>query len=235
MNTNPTRHEVEVDRQLAEIWTRENAAYAKLASAKLSIAYKLGIRPHYVTKTRREVSETIDQLLEMAAAKLANASATGWDADETQRAVDRWHAIKAEIAAARAEAQPLEAEFNAKPWSRFFLVTNANGHIHSSMSCSTCNPRTQFGWLPELSGLTEKDAVDAHGPRLCTVCYPTAPVEWTAGTQADDSCPGSGTYDHENFRRTSYTGSGRATCTHCHQPVGITTSGKIRKHAKETT
>lgn len=233
---NTERHEVEVDRQLAEIWTRLNAAYSKLDGAKLSIASKVGIRPHYATRTRREVNETIEQLLELATAKIANPASAAWDVRETERAVDYYTSLKTEITAARIQAEPLEAEYDAKRWSRFFLVTNANGHIHSSMSCSTCNPRTQFAWLPELSGLTEKDAVDAHGPRLCTVCYPSAPVEWTVGTQvADDSCPGSGTYDHENFRRTSYTGSGRATCTHCKQQVGITTSGKIRKHAKEAS
>lgn len=232
---NTERHEVEVDRQLAEIWTRLNTAYGKLASAKLSIASQVGIRPYYATRTRREVNETIEQLLEMAAAKIANPDTAAWSLRETQATVDRWDALKTEIAAARAEAQPLEAEYDAKPWSRFFLVTNANGHIHSSMTCSTCNPRTRFAWLPELSGLTEKDAVDAHGPRLCTVCYPTAPVEWTAGTpKADDSCPGSGTSDYTGWRRTTYTGSGKATCTHCGQTVGVTPSGSIRKHKKET-
>lgn len=67
-------------------------------------------------------------------------------------------------------------------WSRFFIVSD--GHIHSSMNCSTCNngaAPTEFGWLPQLSGLTEAEAVAAHGAILCTICYPTAPVEWTGG------------------------------------------------------
>src|SRR6185369_10664798 len=58
---------------------------------------------------------------------------------------------------------------------------SAGGHIHSSMRCSTCRFDTEFGWLPTLSGLTEAEAVAAHGAILCTVCYPTAPVEWTGG------------------------------------------------------
>lgn len=66
-------------------------------------------------------------------------------------------------------------------WSRFFLVLNTNGHIHSSTSCSTCRYDTNFAWLPELSGLTEAEAVDGHGPILCSVCFPSAPVEWTNG------------------------------------------------------
>lgn len=66
-------------------------------------------------------------------------------------------------------------------WPRFFLVRNDGGHIHSSTRCSTCRWSTQFAWLPALSGDTEADAVAAHGAILCTVCYPSAPVEHTGG------------------------------------------------------
>lgn len=66
-------------------------------------------------------------------------------------------------------------------WSRFFLVNNVGGHIHSSTGCSTCRYDTSFSWLPELSGLTEADAVEAYGSILCSVCFPSAPVEWTNG------------------------------------------------------
>ena len=66
-------------------------------------------------------------------------------------------------------------------WVRFWLVLNTNGHIHRGTNCSTCFPTTEFDLLPELSGLTEAEAVDAHGAILCTVCFPTAPVEWTNG------------------------------------------------------
>lgn len=92
------------------------------------------------------------------------------------------------------ETHPYEAEFRSRPWTRFFLVTNNGGHIHSSMHCSTCYPTTRFAWLPSLSGQTEAEAVAEHGAILCTVCYPTAPVEWT--DRHDDSvCPGTGTWD----------------------------------------
>jgi hypothetical protein len=52
---------------------------------------------------------------------------------------------------------------------------------HSTTSCSTCRFDTVFAWLPELSGLSEADAVEAYGSILCTVCFPSAPVEWTGG------------------------------------------------------
>jgi hypothetical protein len=66
-------------------------------------------------------------------------------------------------------------------WSRFFLVTSSSGHIHSSMHCSTCRPTTTFGWMPQLSGKTEAEAVETCGPTLCSVCFPEAPLDWQSG------------------------------------------------------
>ena len=81
---------------------------------------------------------------------------------------------RAEQAAILAEIAPLDAIFRAERWSRFFVVQA--GHVHSSMACATCYPTTVFGWLPELSGDTEAVAVEAWGERMCTVCFPSAPV-----------------------------------------------------------
>jgi hypothetical protein len=90
------------------------------------------------------------------------------------------------IDALAAEVAPLNAIYAEYRWSRFFLVTNANGHIHSSTCCGTCFPSTQFNWLTDLSGLTEAEAVDQYGEILCSVCFPSAPVEWTSGTSNAD-------------------------------------------------
>ena len=88
-----------------------------------------------------------------------------------------------EAVTARDEAFRAFSEASAKyeGWSRFFIVKNAGGHIHWTMSCSTCYPTTDFGWLPNLSGLTEADAVEEWGGILCSVCFPSAPVEHTDG------------------------------------------------------
>lgn len=111
-------------------------------------------------------------------------------------------------------------------WSRFFIV--AGGHIHSSTHCHTLKITTRLGWLPELSGETEKDAVDAHGALLCTVCFPSAPVEWTIGAKpADDECEG-GRPEDADFRRRSVYG----TCPSCGEWVSVTRTGKARKHKK---
>lgn len=73
------------------------------------------------------------------------------------------------------EAEPYNAEYNARRWTRVFLVTG--GHAHRSMACHTCYSTTRFCWLPEWSGKTEADIVDAAGDRACTACYPSAPVD----------------------------------------------------------
>ncbi|MFH8483013.1 DUF6011 domain-containing protein [Streptomyces sp. NPDC018055] len=119
-------------------------------------------------------------------------------------------------------------------WSRFYLVKNVDGHIHKATSpneCHTLRWDTSMGWLPDLSGLTEKDAVKAHGPILCTVCFPSAPLEWTVGKPKDDGrCDGSGQYvtlDASMARRLSPW----ATCPVCGEKgVSVTSTWKLRKH-----
>lgn len=117
-------------------------------------------------------------------------------------------------------------------WSRFFLVRG--GHIHSSMACSTCNnghEPTEFGWLPELSGLTEAEAVKAHGAILCTVCFPSAPVEWTNGRELEEAakkaarCAGSGQYVKTESWQDRY-----AKCPECGTTQSRTSTGRLRAH-----
>lgn len=103
-----------------------------------------------------------------------------------QRDDARIEGLRAEASALTAQARPYEAQFAARRWSRFFIVRNNGGHIHSSMDCPTCYPTTQFGWLPQLSGLSEADAVADQGEILCSICFPSAPVAWTSGTSRAD-------------------------------------------------
>ena len=86
--------------------------------------------------------------------------------DEAQTAMD----------AARALYELADSRYRG--WSRFFMVPG--GHIHASLSCKTCNKvgqSTAFTWLSHLSGLTEAEAVAEYGPVLCTVCFPSAPLD----------------------------------------------------------
>lgn len=157
-----------------------------------------------------------------------------WKQENLDALFEKREVLKAQAREIRAEERPYQAEYRSRPWSRFFLVRNNGGHIHSSMDCSTCFPTTQFGWLPELSGLSEPDAVASQGAILCTVCYPTAPVEWT--DRRDDSvCAGSGTWDYPSeTARKGYAFGNYGVCTHCGQNVTLNKgTNKMRKHKKE--
>lgn len=150
--------------------------------------------------------------------------------DERLAAVRAMYAEK--VTPLRAVAAELDRELYTG-WQRFFLVK----HIHSSTECSSFRPSTEVGWLPKLSGLTEAEAVAAHGSILCTKCFPSAPVEWTDGRGATDdgTCPGSGQlFDPEqpNTARLYY--GATATCPVCEQLVGLKSRGSsaVRKHAR---
>lgn len=79
----------------------------------------------------------------------------------------------------RTESKTLNDEYVRRGgWTRALLVTNGNGHVHSSMSCSTCDrggQSTQFQWLVEFSDHDESEVVAAAGWRACTGLLPVGP------------------------------------------------------------
>ena len=97
-----------------------------------------------------------------------------------ERYVDRYKAAGLALTDANLAVEEVEEEYRSRPWSRFWLVTTSNGHIHRWTHCGTCNRRgrpTGFALVPYLSGQTAADAVADLGPALCSVCFPEAPVE----------------------------------------------------------
>lgn len=138
-------------------------------------------------------------------------------------------------AALEAKMKQDEEWFQHGQWNRFFLVQD--GHIHARTSCQSLRPTTRVGWLPDLSGESEEDAVKAHGAMLCTFCFPSAPVEWTRGKPADPSvCEGSGIYAGEwmtDKQKRLYSKYG--TCPRCGEGVSVTSTMKFRKHKKPTS
>ena len=138
----------------------------------------------------------------------------------------RAEALQSEIENRRVRAQELNDSLYTG-WSRFFLVQ----HIHSNQYCSSFRPTTRVGWLPEVSGLTEAEAVAEYGAILCTICFPSAPVEWTQGKQ-DDSCPGSGkSIDWSLEHRVGFYSGNWATCSVCEKGVGIRSGAyNVPKH-----
>lgn len=78
---------------------------------------------------------------------------------------------------------PLEAEYERRPWQRYWHVTNSNGHIHRSQSCTSCFYDTVYAWRTDLSGLTDTEVVEREAHNACTVCMPIAPVEQRAARE----------------------------------------------------
>jgi len=86
----------------------------------------------------------------------------------------------ADLEEALERVSEIDREFQSRPWSRYWLVTSSDGHIHRSPDCSTCNKGrtpTGFALVPYLSGREPLEAVADLGPALCSRCFPEAPVE----------------------------------------------------------
>lgn len=107
----------------------------------------------------------------------------GYGADGIQRMLDRHDEQVGIVRARNGEANSYNEEFDARGgWGRAYLVEGSNGHVHTSMGCSSCNKGqtpTQFSWLPDYSAKGEDKIVEDAGERACTVCYPSAPVDVT--------------------------------------------------------
>ena len=71
----------------------------------------------------------------------------------------------------------LNSVYDQDPWTRAFLVTNSNGHVHKDMNCNTCFATTRYQWLVQYSNDDEKTIVEDAGQDACTVCYPSAPAD----------------------------------------------------------
>lgn len=79
---------------------------------------------------------------------------------------------------ARKVQSQCEKEYSRRGgWTRFWIVINSNGHIHSSTNCTTCFPTTAYGWLPQISGSNDAEVVELAGESACTICFPDAPVD----------------------------------------------------------
>lgn len=190
----------ETDMKLAEIWKQIYKVNTRIAYGDSDLLSLAGAKFYY--RGRRRVTDMkIAEAIATVTARAAyvaeykathvkiDGSYTGTDWSEFQGAP--YNADKYAEALARrdelndkrddlcAQRDIMEATYTG--WSRYFLVTSSPGHIHSSMYCPTCRFTTTYGWLPQLSGNTEAEAVAEHGPTLCTVCFPSAPVAWTTG------------------------------------------------------
>lgn len=234
---------IEVDTKLAELHQEYAKLESKVESAAVSVAYQAGGR-YYYKGNRRVMSITLEDAVETLE---ANPEAYSLSNGRTNRqALEEFEKAKTALGNKVSEIEEQNKLYTG--WSRFFLVTSSNGHIHNSRHCSTCRPTTTFGWLPYLSGKDESEAIDFFGPAaeaLCSVCFPYAPVakdqnllpayskSLMAGERPQmvakkEYCPGSGKQSATkiDWRRMSPSGK----CSHCGEYYGVTQNGAIRKH-----
>jgi hypothetical protein len=187
-----TRTPRETDTELAAVWHEIQQAREQLARAEASLKSYAGASWYY--RGRQRVT---DMLASEALAYCTKLAADHSEASDYARfdltppihgganlgnvrgSLQRHEAATLKLIDLAAQAEALEATYTG--WSRFFLVTSSSGHVHSSTHCQTCRPTTTYGWLPQLSGKDEATAVAELGPTLCSVCFASAPTEWTAG------------------------------------------------------
>jgi hypothetical protein len=232
------RTPADIDQELADLYRQAQTAENSLKAANVQLHYALNERQQRQGYGRRPTWPTTDaEALELLRAKVADPEYQDvpWGTSP-HKALERYEAAVLQLRAIEAQAEPLNDEFQRRGgWSRFFTVQQHNGHIHSSMNCTTCNrgtSATQFGWNPELSGLSEAEAVAKLGPSLCTVCFPSAPVEWTVGRQqtaeeaaADGKCLNRNGVNMKRHGMSLY-----GDCEACGARGVAATVGGLRKH-----
>lgn len=171
----------EIDEHLASLHSERQRLSAQVDSDATSFYHIAGARRQYYGRSL-EYNMSFQEAEEKVH-KLADGDET-YRGHDAQKAIERLTVSRAELAAKKVEIEQTDKLYIG--WSRFFVVTSSQGHIHSSMFCSSCYDTTTYGWLPQLSGKNEADAVEACGPALCSVCFPTAPVEHQGGKISTD-------------------------------------------------
>lgn len=173
-----TRDEAKAsDLRYVELIEIARAADRKRNSALESLRYTVGDRQTGWGRDRRwglTAQEAFDKAVELAATDETYKGREAKDAVAKYRAA----AEAAEVAGA-AVSEHGKLWYEHGQWSRFLAVVG--GHIHNKEGCFTLRWDTLTYWLPELSGDTEADAVEAYGEVLCSHCYPTAPAAWQNG------------------------------------------------------
>lgn len=197
-------HARDSDTRIAAAWNEFHAINDKAVALTKSAAQSRRSLNHYPSSTRERIEARI--------------------ARDEEKAAE----YRAEAEPLREAAIELDKELYTG-WNRFFLVE----HIHNSTHCSSFRPTTRVGWLPNVSGLTEAEAVKEHGATLCTICFPSAPTELTTKPVDDTVCPGTGSYlDRDQPHRVGYYRGNWGTCPECGGQVTLTSANKLRKHKK---
>jgi hypothetical protein len=166
---------VEVDAELARQYHELARVDSKLRSRTSTAQHEFGDRPRRFDPFTTTAQQAWDRVAAAAANGDKYMISSGRYPSEL---LADYRQVQAERDGVLAAIDELDTLYTG--WSRFFLVTSSAGHIHSSMRCHSCYPTTTYGWRPDLSGKSEAEAVALLGPALCSVCFPSAPVEHQA-------------------------------------------------------
>jgi hypothetical protein len=204
------------------LMTRESEiSYAREIDTKIAAAFDAAWLMQSALDTERQSLEKYQRQLKIPY------NSRPRDQERIQGYITQTEAKVAELEPKAAKLKADAEELNRVMyggWPRFFLVQ----HIHNSMYCSSFRPTTRVGWLPDVSGLTEAEAVAEHGATLCTKCFPSAPVELTVARVDPKVCPSSGKAIARPSYVRSYSRSVFVDCPDCHKMVQRTSTGLIR-------
>lgn len=179
----------EIDTELFRLYIEESTARTRAASARKAlrdvVARDVLGRGWKGTASDEEVVAYLDSIRE----KQSLGEEIGYNGRHALRMDEQIATEQRRADTAAREAEPYNAEYERRGgWTRAFLVIGSNGHVHSSMSCSTCfatgydgagnwREGTKYHWDTDLSGHDEAQIIEEAGERACTVCYPSAPVD----------------------------------------------------------
>lgn len=162
----------EIDTRLAELYDAASRAEQAKNLAENQIHSVAGDK-RVVLQGRRVWRRTLSEVLRDAKGLAASGD---YHAHHAAQAVANLDAALARQAELGLEILGLTAFYEARRWNRYFLVTNANGHVHRGTNCSTCWATTEYAWLPELADCDEDEMIAEFGEKACTVCFPDAPA-----------------------------------------------------------
>jgi hypothetical protein len=114
--------------------------------------------------------------IERLEAKLVKGTLTSWESQSLESDRNRLVESQEQLRQVIAAAAPYQVEYSRRPWNRYFLVDNTNGHVHRGMDCTTCFMSTRYSWLVDLADCDEDAMIEEWGEMACTVCFPSAPT-----------------------------------------------------------
>lgn len=143
---------VEIDEELSHLYSRRTQIGMRLTALRRDLGEAENIAVGYRRSSTRKVG-TVEEIR-------AGIAAAGLELDEI-----------------RVRTDELEFEFfRSGGWTRYYLVSD--GHLHYDFSGERCSrvPTTTHYWMTEFSGQSGTEVIAEAGERVCTNCFPDAPV-----------------------------------------------------------